>query len=603
MRTTSPRVPIPVAQELRRAGAIVVVTDLTPNDLQFARLRQIDPTIVMVGEKTLHEGGYALLRRMRHDARLRWASLLIVRWEDLWSQDSPTPDLQATHGILADLSEPESSLRAQAVGENAFDVRLETMGPARLVRALASCPQTLRATVYNPRVAIQLDVAEGTVVSASGHTHADSAHHFEGTAALSALLVLSSGRVHIEREQHVGSPNVMSTVDVALNMADAVESPIAPSLPPPGTTISGAPPPVPDELTPQKKGSGLLLAVVALVLIGALGGGAYYYLRLAGAEKPVMAAQPSAAPAGGAASASEAPAASSAPPSSSAEAPTADAGVPQAAADAGSAQAAAEAPVPKGLVRETSVSTPTCEKLAGKLESLSGDEAAKESAVATRDARRALVLGDLERAQASLCRASKLRPKEPGLMSTLIRVVMMRRDGAQAVEHAKKASARFPEDATIHALLGDALARTGDVEGAKKAWLEAGRTKPDDVIASRRLARRFFRTASKAAEASEYSRAERFYRRVLFFERDDALAAEGIARTLLWQKDHAAAVSWAERALELSPRNASAMLIRADALAALDKRDDAEKAYIEVLKKAPGSKAARRGLARVRRRR
>ena len=56
---------------------------------------------------------------------------------------------------------------------------------------------------------------------------------FDGALALSGLLVLSSGRVRVDPVQQPAVTNVMSTIDVALNMADSEPAPIAPSIPMP----------------------------------------------------------------------------------------------------------------------------------------------------------------------------------------------------------------------------------------------------------------------------------------------------------------------------------------------------------------------------------
>src|SRR5690606_28744423 len=105
-----------IAQELRSLGATVIVTDLCPNDVRFARMRQVDPTILLIGEAHLQGVGYDLVRRMRHDTRLRWASLLVVRWDQLWSETDAAPKnaVQRLAGTLAALAEPEGTIRARA---------------------------------------------------------------------------------------------------------------------------------------------------------------------------------------------------------------------------------------------------------------------------------------------------------------------------------------------------------------------------------------------------------------------------------------------------------------------------------------------------------
>lgn len=67
-----------IAHDLRSRGADVLVTDLDPNDVRMARMRAADPAVLLVGEAQLQATGYALVRRMQRDVRLRWTSLLLA---------------------------------------------------------------------------------------------------------------------------------------------------------------------------------------------------------------------------------------------------------------------------------------------------------------------------------------------------------------------------------------------------------------------------------------------------------------------------------------------------------------------------------------------
>jgi tetratricopeptide (TPR) repeat protein/DNA-binding NarL/FixJ family response regulator len=220
-----------VAQELRNRGATVIVTDLAPTDARFERLRQVDPTVLMIGESHVYGAGHSLLKRMRQDTRLRWASQLVVRWEEVWSDKTGELGIQRFESTLAGLAEPENALRNRAELRATFDTRLETIGPARCLRSLATCGHSLRVTVQNPRAEITVDVSDGLIVGAEGRSLGDDPKTFEGANALSALLLLGSGRVRVEAVDQPATANVMSPVDVALNMADAEAPPIAPSIP------------------------------------------------------------------------------------------------------------------------------------------------------------------------------------------------------------------------------------------------------------------------------------------------------------------------------------------------------------------------------------
>jgi len=239
-----------VAQELRKRGVTVVVTDLDPSPTRFQTLRQADPTVFVIGEEHAHEAGYDLLRRLRRDSRLRWASLLVVRWDEIWSEERGAPSLKRLESTLAGLVEPERALFARAEARSAFDTRLETTGPARCLRVLEKSTRPLRVRVVNPRIELTLDLSDGLVVGAEGRTLELEPRQLSGVNALSALLVLGSGRVRVEPVDQPATANVMTPVEAALTMADAETPPISPSIPasgtvslhPPGPAESPAPP-------------------------------------------------------------------------------------------------------------------------------------------------------------------------------------------------------------------------------------------------------------------------------------------------------------------------------------------------------------------------
>src|SRR6478609_1667702 len=220
-----------VAQELRARGVSVVVTDLAPTDLRFAKLRQVDPEVLLIGEAHVKGQGYELLRRMRRDTRLRWASLLVVRWDEIWSDALSVPAVDRLETALAALSEADRTLQSWAETGDAFDARLEITGPARCLRALTTTPRPLRVTVNNPRASVSVDISDGLIVGAAGESRLDPSQKWEGALALSAFMVLSSGRVHVTPVSQPAVTNVMATVDVALNMADSEPAPITPSIP------------------------------------------------------------------------------------------------------------------------------------------------------------------------------------------------------------------------------------------------------------------------------------------------------------------------------------------------------------------------------------
>jgi DNA-binding response OmpR family regulator len=248
-----------VAQALRREGLTAVVTDLAPEAARFERLRLLDPAILVIGERQLKRGA-ELVRRMRDDARLRWVSLLVVRWEEIWPAGVVDPSVDSIRTALATLVESERAILSLARNTAAagFDTRLEILGPARLLRTLAEAERSLRVSVHSPRVRVTIDLAQGLVVGASGRTYGPDASDLAGIEALAALLVLGSGRVRVEQVEQAQHANVMAPVEIAVNQALSEEPPIPPSRAPPASAlraieaalsapVESEPPPLPVE--------------------------------------------------------------------------------------------------------------------------------------------------------------------------------------------------------------------------------------------------------------------------------------------------------------------------------------------------------------------
>ncbi|MBX3269780.1 MAG: tetratricopeptide repeat protein [Sandaracinaceae bacterium] len=206
-----------LAHELRERGALVFVTDTKGSGLE--RASGLDPQIAIMDRAGLQGAGFEVVRRIRGHMRLRWASLLVAPWEELWSSTTAMPDMHQLASRILGMLDAERDLLERAARQEAFDTRLEATGPARMVRVLVSSGATLHATIRNPKARVELDLAEGLVVGATSHVEGGKV--LAGTKALASLLALASGRVHIERRAHPAVANVMSPVDEALSSATA----------------------------------------------------------------------------------------------------------------------------------------------------------------------------------------------------------------------------------------------------------------------------------------------------------------------------------------------------------------------------------------------
>jgi tetratricopeptide (TPR) repeat protein/DNA-binding NarL/FixJ family response regulator len=600
-----------VAQELRSRGATVVVTDLNPSEARFARLRQVDPEVLIAGEHHLHGHGYELLRRMRKDTRLRWASLLVVRWEEIWSDTLSVPALDRLESALATLAEADTSLIELGKIGDAFDTRLEITGPARLLRALVTTPHAVRMTVNNPRLTVSIDISEGLLVGASAHVPHEPNVTYDGALALAGLLVLSSGRVQVDPVRQPAVTNVMSTIDVALNMAESEKAPIAPSipiphgpsLPPPPASheLSGAeiavphPSPTPRLSTRKRLGITKPMAAVLVGLACAQGLLVAWFLgslaKKSGAEAVASAQIASTAPVADAADAmNKLPAA-----------PTPAASTPSGPAPAEVAATPLPAPARTAPVGkdESGTVAPTCAALLGPLELDEGNfpGAAYEQQVA---GAKALVRGKVDDAQIAYCKAVRWDAKNPQTHIDLAQLFLIRKDGAAAAESARQAVDLDSNSGRAQSLLGDGLVRIGDHEGAKAAWLLAAGVDPNDAAKLKALINRNLHEAEASLKKRDVARAERFFRRAIVLEPESLAASRGLAAVLNQLGDGQAAVRWVQRALAREPRDPDSHVVLGDALSLLGDKAGAEHEWREANRLDPSNLEAQKRIRRLR---
>lgn len=594
-----------VAQELRARGVSVVVTDLAPNDLRFAKLRQVDPEILLIGEAQVKGQGYDLLRRMRRDTRLRWASLLVVRWDEIWTDALSVPALDRLETAIAALAEADRALEAWAATGDSFDARLEITGPARCLRALAGSPRPLRITVNNSRATVSIDVSDGLVVGASGESRVDSSQHWDGVFALAAFMVLSSGRIHIAPVNQPAVTNVMATIDVALNMADSEQSPISPSMPalpaaslrpPPAALPIGTSLPPPAVATPPNR------AVVTSprARTGVSGPAAAFFVALAALQGLVVVAalsafskphpKPSQAP-----KTSTSASLSSALASSAGETPP-----PPAPALPPAPSAVAEPVATKAIpLDESGARAPSCSELFGAETVKSGDYPGAAYGQ-VREANRALVRGDIDSAQRALCKAVIWDQNNPAIPLELAQLLLLRRDGAAAVEWARKGLEKDPSSLRGQGILGDGLARLGEFEPAKHAWLASMRLEPkSEEQQFKDLSFSSVKEARASMKRRDVARAERFYRRGVVLDGDNIPASNGLANALLKLGDVSSALRWANHSVALAPRDASARLVLGDVLFQKGDHAAAEVEWREALQLEPDNFLAKLRIARL----
>lgn len=230
-----------MAAELRQHGATVILTGFAPLDARIRRIRQVDPMVLIMRSADLEGNGHALLERMKADLRLRWMTLVVTDWS---GENSLLDAGQVIERLLDQIllsGEPDRALQAAAEAGSELELRLESLGPARALRAASACSQALRMTVQNPRLEVLVEFSEGLLVGARATVQDASAEVLEGPAALSALLMLGSGKLTVTPTQSPRMLNIMSTVGTALDLAETEPRAVAPSVPPLLPTPVGLP--------------------------------------------------------------------------------------------------------------------------------------------------------------------------------------------------------------------------------------------------------------------------------------------------------------------------------------------------------------------------
>ncbi|MBX3275869.1 MAG: hypothetical protein KF729_36765 [Sandaracinaceae bacterium] len=240
-----------VAEALRAVGAVVRVAGEGEHGLEYAR--EIAPEVFVVDEAAVADWAAETLRRIRRDPLLCWGSLLVVPRAELLR--GKVVDVGALARGVIDLMQPDLELTTRVKARPSVDARLEIIGPARTLRALAATQLSLCVSVLHPRVKIELDLVDGMLGRAVAEARGRRARPAEGPVALATLLHLPSARVSITRKEP-GTSHVMVPVDEALAVAVELEPAIPKSRPPPPpptpAPVARAPLPPPPAALPRR---------------------------------------------------------------------------------------------------------------------------------------------------------------------------------------------------------------------------------------------------------------------------------------------------------------------------------------------------------------
>jgi DNA-binding response OmpR family regulator/Flp pilus assembly protein TadD len=550
-----------VAQELRAQGAFVVISDLVPSDARFTRLRELDPAVLLVGREQLEGTGYQLVQRLRSDLRLRWASLLVVDWKEVWPEESAVLVLDGLLGKLHELASPERELVRQARAGETFEARLEAAGPARLVRALLTADSGLRIQVSNPRATVQVDLSKGLVAGAIADL-SEASRTVQGATALAVLLALTSGRLTVERVEHPASANLMATADVAFEMASQEPRLLGPSVPPPAPTE-------PERSTADVLGPRwrlVLWAAAAALVLAAVVASIWVVLR----SRTDPRTRPEPLPSATASARPDTPK-----PRTIARAPASASSLPPSAPSTG-------APPNAALCHDLIAAHP-----ADARPGVPGSEVSQAFS--------AVMRGDTVGAELWYCRALERDAADLEAAIGLVHFLVGRREGRTAAYWAERGLASHADSMRLKGLLGDALALAGDEASARQAWLTSAGL---DASGQSKQAERELAGAERAWRERRTEEAERLFRRAAVLAPDNMSAAVGLVRALLARGDPKDAAAWARRATDAAPRNAVAWLLLGDALDRAGEQDKAREAWTRAHDIAPTDPEVRHRMRR-----
>jgi tetratricopeptide (TPR) repeat protein len=236
-------------------------------------------------------------------------------------------------------------------------------------------------------------------------------------------------------------------------------------------------------------------------------------------------------------------------------------------------------PARMALALEHHVDSATCAQVVGPTWSLLNSDQPTRAMIEIHAGRKALMLGKLDQAELSFCRATVLDPLNPEAFISLTRLFLLQRDPKQAKEWAERGAKNHPDNVELRSLYGDALARLGEIDRAVVLWLESVKIDPADSTNVRGVAYTFALGGERALKGSDFAQADRLFRRAALLDPSNAAAAAGLARTLLVQEEGKAALAWAKRAAALDPRDGDIRLVLGDAQEKAGNMKDAYEAW------------------------
>jgi tetratricopeptide (TPR) repeat protein len=170
--------------------------------------------------------------------------------------------------------------------------------------------------------------------------------------------------------------------------------------------------------------------------------------------------------------------------------------------------------------------------------------------------RRSLMHGQPRKAVEEMCLSASWDPSGRGTYG-LSEYYFKEGDFDQALAWAKRVPKGSKRWGDARTMIGDVHSQLGRNDEALKAYLDHWNVDANASEERRKLAGRFANSAAMAVHKRDFWTAERFYRRAIVLDPEQAFAAAGLARVFAHFGLHDATVHWAERALSLDEERAT----------------------------------------------
>jgi hypothetical protein len=186
------------AQALQQSGAVVAT--ISPADKDYQAAHALDADVLLVNEDE-PESCRALVLALRQHPRSRWSTVLPISFAALWPIDAEQPDVASIADQVNGFATVLAELTVRAKGKLPHATAIEPLGPSRTLRALGSTGRSLRVALSDERIRAELELTESGRIGGVLAWIAGAEAPLSGAEALSVVLAIPSGQLHIEEER------------------------------------------------------------------------------------------------------------------------------------------------------------------------------------------------------------------------------------------------------------------------------------------------------------------------------------------------------------------------------------------------------------------